>query len=134
MTTQGQWRWGSDWDEAVRLAQEGGYDEGYPMKYADLSLYCGEEDVVSLRLDHYEAEWEADEELSQPSAEHRALIVRALNAHSDLLAACEELLGWVAGEYGLEVEMIEDSHAKDKSAAGAVWRGRAALAKAEPKD
>ena len=55
-----------------------------------------------------------------------------IEAAPDLLDACEELLGYVEGEYGLDDgEDIAPWDADDKGPTGAVCRGRAAIAKAK---
>jgi len=78
------WHWGKDWDTFVLSA----VDEYNGDKYADLTLRGADgTDIIDLRIDHYKPEWDVDEEISQPNAANRRLIVTSVNNHGKMLEA-----------------------------------------------
>ena len=55
--TPGPWYWGEDWSLKVWLGDD---DEDGGVKYADLQLYgAGDQVILPLRIDHYDAIFDA---------------------------------------------------------------------------
>ena len=84
---------------------------------------AGGESIIPIRIDHYEPEWDCDENCEGPKVGDR-----------NLIAAAPDLLNWIR-----RIVELEDDH----DAAGGEWnteylgairQARATIAKAEGKD
>lgn len=82
------WRWQGDWPDVQGKA--GGVDEhedGYP-KFADLRLLdASGQNILPIRIDHYDPLWDDDGTMAEPTPADRALI----EASPDMLAELKRL-------------------------------------------
>jgi hypothetical protein len=84
--TPGPWSWGSGW----RLVGSRYDVSKRENKYLTLGLYGADGvQIIPIRVDHYQPEWDPDEDLQQPNDADRALI----EAAPDLLLACKSAVG-----------------------------------------
>ncbi len=92
MADKTEWKWGPDWHLVQGI--KGGEDDrpgDYP-QYADLALY--DENgaaILPIGIDHSRPLWDADETISVPTPEQRAMIAAA----PAMFAALEEAEGWI---------------------------------------
>lgn len=86
--TPAPWAWGDDWATLERPSDnEFGGD-----KYAELSLIGNEgQEIIPLRVDHYEAIWDCRDPRNEPSAADRDIIAHAPSDLAALLELVREL-------------------------------------------
>ena len=89
MHTPGLWHWGKDWG-VVRWDSE---TDTFSEKYASLGLVGPDgQEIIPLRIDHYDTEWDVSEDLDAPNQDDRRLIAAApelLENLRDLVADIE---------------------------------------------
>lgn len=87
------WHWGDGWKRPHNTRP------GDPASYAGCERYMrlqlfgpNDEEIIPIRIDHFESEWDCDENCEPPTAADRAFILRAVNSFDALLAACKSAL------------------------------------------
>ena len=82
--TPGPWKWGDGWEREHNFEEGSGTCD----KYMDMRLWGADgSEIIPIRIDHYEPEWDCPYDCETPNKADRDLIVAA----PDLLEACKAL-------------------------------------------
>ena len=114
--TPGPWEWGDGW------GREHNFGEGSEScdKYMDMRLWgANGSEIIPIRIDHYEPEWDCPYDCEMPNKADRKLIAAA----PDLMDAAQALIADVRKRYPGEELRCPYMQALDK-----------AIAKAENRD